>query len=216
MEVELNDDQIDAAINQALGIYGTYKPIEKWATIDVIASQQKYDIPAGSFGRGIIEVYTPDKLRQPVSLDQFDVFKYHVQYPNLSPGDFMMERVWWKAIRATAGSEEDWQVQNHHDGSASIYINPIPSEGFTLTYIYVVDPTLAEVPPTDDDWIQDYTLAICKEILGRIRSKFKGVQGAEQAIDMDGEELRQEGSSERETMEEYLTGRGQVVGPIRG
>jgi hypothetical protein len=214
--VELEDEQIDAMANQALGIYGTHKPIEKYATTPIIPPGQKYTLAANSYGRGVIEVFVPDLLRQPISLDQFDVFKYHTRLPNLDPGDYYAERVWWKEVRRSAGSDEDWFITENHDGTAEIYITPIPSQSYVLGLFFVVDPTFGEVPPTDDDWVLDYTLAMCMELLGRIRSKFTAIQGAETSLDMDGETLRSEGNEKRRDMEEYLTGRGQVIAPIRG
>jgi hypothetical protein len=216
VDVELTDEQIDAMANQALGIYGTHKPIEKFATTSVIPPGQKYSLDAGSYGRGVIEVWVPDLLRSPISLDQFDVFKYHTRLPNLDPGDYYAERVWWKEVRRSVGSDEDWIIEENHDGTAEIYISPIPSESYVLGFIFVSDPTFGEVPPTDDDWVFDYSLAMCMEVLGRIRSKFTALQGAETSLDMDGETLRSEGAEKRREMEEYLTGRGQVIAPIRG
>jgi hypothetical protein len=217
IKVELDDEQIDEFIDQALGIYGTYKPVEKLGTINVIAGQQKYDLTASQVGKGIVEVFKPDLLRQPISLDQFDVFKYHTHLPNLDPADYYMERVWWKEVRRSAGSDDDWFLDyDNDDGTASLYINPIPSESFTLSYIYVVDPTLTQVPQSDDDLLKDYVLAMCKETVGEIRSKFKGVDGAESAINLNGEELKSEGREERTKIDEYLENRGQVVAPIRG
>jgi hypothetical protein len=214
--VELKKDQIEEIANQALGIYGTWKPIEVWATTPVIPPGQKYTLTAAQFGRGIIEVFRPDLLRQPISLDAFDVFKYHTRLPNLDPGDFYAERIWWKEVRRSAGSDEDWIVENKHDGTADIYITPIPSESYVLSFIIVKDPTFAEVPPTDDDFLKQYVLAMCKETLGLIRRKFGSVQGAETSIDMDGNELVAEGKEEQEKLDEYLTGRGQIIAPIRG
>lgn len=216
IDVELENEQIDAMANQAIGIYGTYKPIEKFATTSVISPGQKYTLAAGSYGRGVIEVFVPDLLRQPISLDQFDVFKYHTRLPNLDPGDFYAERIWWKEVRRSAGSDEDWFIEENHDGTAEIYINPIPSQSYVLGFIFVADPSFTEIPPTDDDWVFDYTLAMCMELLGRIRSKFTAIQGAESSLDMDGETLRSEGAEKRREMEEYLANRGQIVAPIRG
>jgi hypothetical protein len=216
IEVELTTEQITEMANQALGIYGTWKPIEKFASTSVIPPTQKYTLAAGSYGRGVIEVWQPDLLRQPISLDQFDVFKYHTRLPNLDPGDFYAERIWWKEVRRSVGSDEDWIIEENHDGTAEIYITPIPSESYVLGLVFVVDPTFDEVPPTDDDFIKEYTLAMCKEVLGRIRRKFVSVQGAESTIDMDGEQLVSEGIEQRKDLEEYLTGRGQIVAPIRG
>jgi hypothetical protein len=215
--VELDDTQITAMVEQALGIYGTYKPVEKFGSVAVLASQQKYDLTQAEIGRGIIELFRPDLLRAAISLDQFDVFKYHTHLPNLDPGDYYAERVWWKEVRRSAGSDDDWEfILDPTTGDGTLYLSPIPSEAYTCTFIYVVDPTLTEVPLSDDDWIKDYVLAMAMQVLGRMRRKFGSVQGAEASIDLDGAELVSEGTELRTQMEEYLTGRGQIVAPIRG
>jgi len=217
VEVELDAEQVEEAANQALGIYGTYKPVEKVKVFQVLQSSQQYTWTQSEIGRGVIEFFQPDLLRTPISLDQFDVFKYHTHLPNLDPGDFYMEKVWWSEVRRSAGSDDDWEwIPDPVNGGGTLYISPPPSQGYNGAVIYVVDPTFTEVPPTDDDWIKEYTLGMCKQILGRIRSKFTGVQGAESTLDMDGETLRAEGTEMRKDLEEYLTGRGQIIAPIRG
>lgn len=217
IEVEIENETIDEIIDQALGIYGTYKPVEKVGTINILSGQQKYDLTATEVGKGIIEVFRPDAMRSPISLDQFDVFKYHTHLPNLDPGDYYMERVWWKEVRMSAGSDDDWFLDfNYDDGTAVFYVNPIPSSSYTLNYRYVVDPTLAQIPASDDDLIKDYILALCKIVVGEIRSKFQGVEGAEGSIVMNGEALKAEGKEEKQTFDDYLANRGQIIPPIRG
>lgn len=217
VKVELTDEQLTELINQALDSYGTYKPVEKMGTLNVLADTQKYTLTANQVGRGIVEWFPKHPFLRSPSLDQFDVFKYHSHLPNLEPGDYFMERQWWKAVRESAGSDDDWEfILDPTTGGGTFYISPSPSEGYTGSYIYVVDPTLTEVPTTDDDWIKDYALAMAKQILGHIRRKFGNVQGAETSLDLDGAELISEGTEARRELEEYLTGRGQIIAPIRG
>lgn len=216
--VELDDSQIQEMITQTINIYGTAKPIELFESLSVIAGQQKYTIAADKIGRGMIEWFRPDIMRSAASLDEFDVFKYHTFMPNLNPGDYFAERTWWKAVRASAGSEDDmFQYIDPTTGIATVYITPIPSESYNMTYIYVRDPvTLTEVPARDDDWIRDYVLAMSMEVLGRIRGKFRAVQGAEGAIEMDADSLLADGKELKTTLEQYLNDRGAVVPPLRG
>lgn len=218
VSVELHPDQINWAITQALGIYGTYKPVEKVATFPVIASQEKYTFTAEQVARGIIDVALPDPLRYSVSINRFDEFSYFLGRQALvSPGDFLLEKTWWESVKSIAGTDDDWEyIHNPTTGGGDLYLSPPPAESVTGMYIYVVDPTLPEVPSTDDDWINDYVLAICMEILGRIRNKFDDVQGAESSMRMDGQQLREEGKAYRTDLEEYLTGRGQIIPPIIG
>ena len=217
VEVELTDEMITEITNQSLGVYGTWKPVEKFGQVSIIAGQQVYTLTADQVGKGIVEVFRPDLMRQAVSLDQFDVFRHHSFTPNLDPGDYYAERLWWKEVRRSAGSEDDWEcILDPITGSAALFINPIPSASYTLSYFYIKDPTLAEVPGSDDDWIKDHILASCMVTLGHIRSKYKGVAGSEGSIDMDGEDLIARGEDKRKNVEEYLEKRGQVVPPIRG
>jgi len=53
-------------------------------------------------------------------------------------------------------------------------------------------------------WIQKYTLAIVKEMLGAVRSKFSSIPIPNSEITMDGDALRSEGAAEREQLIETL------------
>jgi len=53
-------------------------------------------------------------------------------------------------------------------------------------------------------WIRKYTLAICKEILGRIRGKFDSIPIPERDIGLDGDALISEGKEEQETLKTEL------------
>ena len=216
--VELMDEfHIKPSIVQALEIYGSYKPVERIGNFQVTIQKQNYVFTAVQCGRGIIDLFKPDLLRQPISLEQFDVFKYHTHLPNLDPGDYFQERVWWEEVRRSAGSDDDWYFEpDPVNGGGTLYINPIPSDSYRVGFIYVKNPTITEVPDTDDQWIKDYTLAIAKEILGEIRSKFDGIDGQESSLKMNGMTLRSEGKDERAKLEERLQKRGQIVAPIRG
>lgn len=53
-------------------------------------------------------------------------------------------------------------------------------------------------------WIRKYTLAICKEILGRIRSKFANIPIPNGNIDLDGKDLINEGKDEQQKLKDEL------------
>jgi len=217
VKVELTDDQIKQFIAQALAVYSTFKPVEKFGSIDVLPQVQKYDVTAAQIGKGILETFRPDLLRNAISLEQFDVFKYHTHLPNLDPGDFYAERIWWSEVRRSAGADDDWDlVIDPETGDGVLYLSPSPSQAYKLTYVYLVDPTLKQVPKSDDSWIKDYSLALSMEALGRIRRKFGSVQGSESSITMDGAELVAEAEAKKKDLDDYLYRRGHVNPPIRG
>ena len=45
-------------------------------------------------------------------------------------------------------------------------------------------------------WMEDYTLAMCKQILGESRSKFSTIVGPQGGTTMNGSELKAEGQQE--------------------
>ncbi len=45
-------------------------------------------------------------------------------------------------------------------------------------------------------WVEDYTLAMCKQILGEARSKFATLAGPQGGTTMNGSELKAEGQQE--------------------
>ena len=64
--------------------------------------------------------------------------------------------------------------------------------------------TYNQINHPGQQWIRKYTLALCKELLGIIRSKYSSVPipGAEATL--DGETLRSEASEEKTTLVEQL------------
>jgi len=53
-------------------------------------------------------------------------------------------------------------------------------------------------------WLYDYSLAVCKLILGEARSKFASIAGPGQAIQMNGGALLTAGQSEVEKLEKEI------------
>jgi hypothetical protein len=53
-------------------------------------------------------------------------------------------------------------------------------------------------------WVYRYTLAVAKELLGLIRSKYQEIPIPEASIRLDGDTLRREGSDEKKTLIDEL------------
>jgi hypothetical protein len=62
----------------------------------------------------------------------------------------------------------------------------------------------AEYNSSSRRWVKQYALATCKEILGRIRSKFNSLPIPDAEVSLDGEALVSEGLNEKEQLKEYL------------
>jgi hypothetical protein len=53
-------------------------------------------------------------------------------------------------------------------------------------------------------WIQDYALAVCKDMLGQARSKFAQIAGPQGGSSLNGADLKQEAKAEMDQLEEEL------------
>lgn len=70
-------------------------------------------------------------------------------------------------------------------------------------YNYRPDVTILQ-DPQSKPWIHDYTLAMCKFMLGEARSKFSTIAGPQGGTTLNGDALKQEAQLEMEKLEEDL------------
>jgi hypothetical protein len=111
-----------------------------------------------------------------------------------------------------------------------IRVFPIPRTNFTLYFEYTLDDensafsdpnyglgkisdhsnipyyniSYKHINSIGKQWIKKYTLAICKEILGRIRSKYSNVPIPDGEVNLDGDTLVSEGKEEKTALIEEL------------
>lgn len=212
VSVELNDDQLEVCIEQALEHYGSIRPVFRYGTVTISTAVQCYTL--NPCGRGIMEIFREDPLRMSVELSEFDIFRYNqFQLLRTDPADYYSMRLWRDEVKRAVGSDTDWEFDPM---TSKLYISPAPTQSYKLTYLYADNPTLTEVPAADDMQVEHLALAMAKQILGRIRNKFKDIPGAESPITMDGGDLLSEGLQEDKDIMEAIANRGSRVPPMRG
>jgi len=104
-------------------------------------------------------------------------------------------------------------------------IYPVPTTEFTLYFDYYVKEskspvsgsrgigsisdmsninyesmTYSNINEPGKNWIRKYTLALSKELLGSIRSKYGSLPGVKGDVSLDGDTLRNEGATERDAL----------------
>lgn len=210
--VEITDDQYTVLINKALNWYASFKPVFKYGSTTITAGIQSYVL--SPVGRGVMEVYREDPLRMSVELNEFDIFRYNqFQAMRTQPGDYYMTRLWRDEVKRAVGADDDWEFD---PVTSTIYISQAPTQSYNLVYLYAATPTLTEVPEYDDDYVEEYALALAKIALGRARNKYRGIPGAEGTIEMDGADLLAEGNDAIKMLEEQIQQSVYPVPPMRG
>jgi hypothetical protein len=209
--VEITDEQLEVLIGMAVDIYGDSKPITKMVKLPVVAGQQKYVLAV--YGDGIFDVMYSDPLMVSAELSELDLWRYNnFSVVNTYPGDYYAAKMWRDEVRRAVGADFSW---DYEASTHTLYLSGMPSYISDVTYIYFVHPTITEVPEYDDHWIKNYTLALTKIVVGRIRSKFGAIPGVENPIDLDGKDLIAEGNTDKDRLEKDLN-LGMRVPAIKG
>lgn len=123
-------------------------------------------------------------------------------------GDEYLDR----SVRSSSGrSLVNVILQNHSLGDEGIdfkyqdkkvYLDVSDISCGAVTIEGVVEPAFEDIRDSRaKDWIKQYSLALSKEVVGRVRSKFKP-QGV--PVELDGDTLLAEGKEEKEKREQEL------------
>ena len=88
----------------------------------------------------------------------------------------------------------DYYVKEDRQGVTRTYTNSKVSDPSNIPYKFI---TYEEINSAGRNWIRKYTLALAKELLGIIRSKYASLPLPNGEVSMDGESLKAEGREEK-------------------
>ena len=98
-----------------------------------------------------------------------------------------------------------YYVKEDKQGVTRAYTNSKVSDPSNIPYKFI---TYSEINASGRQWIRKYTLALAKELLGIIRSKYASLPLPNGEVSMDGEALKSEGREEKanalEELKEFL------------
>ena len=102
-------------------------------------------------------------------------------------------KVWIEYILT---SERDNPLRTRYSGS-----NDVVSDYSNVQYDYM---TYSQINDVGKQWIRKYTLALSKELLGIVRSKYGTIPIPNSEVSLDGDTLRAEATAEKEQLIEQL------------
>lgn len=232
VKVELSGEQIDDAIDDARSKFMKWAvgnaTQETYCLLMLSAGQYEYDMPSGCkevvgystrTTGGINTLFTVDNYLYNMGMydmitlrsgetSGYDIVSYHIAR------DFL------DTIKRY--SVDQWNYK-YHSHTNVLEINPTPASGNSLTWTDAngkcygpydspgfVLVRFFEAEGGDEDiysksWVRDYATALCKVMLGRIRSKFENfVSVGNTGISLDGTDLISEGKEDMERLNESL------------
>jgi len=106
--------------------------------------------------------------------------------------DYIVKADRWKTLTYVASGSEETKVGG---------LDAVQSDFSSIRYDNMV---YRNINDPGKQWIRKYTLALCKELLGIIRSKYASVPLPGGEVSMDGDTLRTEATAEKDQLVEQL------------
>lgn len=187
VRLEVGDAQIESLIDRA---YRMIKPYITDRKLITFTASQCVDLSEYKVV-DIVRIYPT--VNMSYSGGQEVLFDFQVYRP---VGDSLMRSV----SRVASAASEDYDIPFRFvDGK--VYLSPNTAVG-SVTAECLVDIPVEELKDERAiSWIQSYSEALVKEVLGRIRGKFKS---SNLPVEIDSDQLLSEAQSEKERLESEL------------
>lgn len=207
VRVELTDFQIQTAIDEAISKLDYHAPdwCTQFCTFATSANISLYELPSVVTNNFRNAIYRKHLLsvNQSEGTLEFDFFIKYFQdnflFRDFSVGDYYVTISHLEMMRKILGNDGTFNIVNNK------YLNIAPPPTFAdevLVEFKAIDSTCLH--PYFINWIQRFSLAICKVILGQIRGKYQTLPSPAGGAQLNGDSLIQQGTQEQEQLVEQL------------
>jgi hypothetical protein len=228
IQLELDEQQVYNAIDFALQIFEDYAPAEyfQYYTFYATPGQSVYELPADvGYVRNIYYketanyAFSSSDLGGVIPLEYMGAGAYGSIAGGINPqqpvwgkmGEWVLYKQYEDMYNRISGQQGGWEWLG---GYNHVKLYPTPYRSFPVIVRYLQRrPDFAMVTQA----MQEGALAFAKIILGRIRSKIQNPPGPNGGIQLDGQQILQEGLEEKKEWEEKLLNKwGDLLGPSMG
>ena len=208
IRVELTPFQIKTCIDEACTKLNYHAPLWalNYAAFDASNGVGVYELPPHIINNLSYVVYKKSLLstNYPAQSFESDAFisffagYQRNQYMNI--GDFLLLQQHLEMMRKVLSNEGTFNVINNK------YVQLYPTPQATPTEVIVEYRAIDSntIHPFYLNWLQKYSLAISKTILGEVRSKYRSLPSPGGGAILNGAELKKEGMQEKELLEKEL------------
>ena len=226
INVELEVKDIAQAVRDALNVYNKYLPGKTWASLSVSSVVQRHVISQ----RNIIDILDVQFVREYRIFSGFDIVPDFTERLGEVEQWFQRRKDALRILSTEAAWEAHWEIPLDVPGQPAptkrelvLYVSVPENVEYQCSYLYAWyrEPSdnglygIPSIPENHSEWVEEFTLAASKMILGRVLDKFKGLP-APSAIGLDGGDLRAEGQERKSELEVVIQGWSQQVPPIIG
>lgn len=218
ISIELDEQQLDGAVDFALQIFEDYAPREyfQWYLLSTIPGQSVYKMPDDV---GLIRqvayretaklAFSSADLGGVIPLEYMGAGAYGSIAGGINPqtpvwgkmNEWVLYKQYEDMYARTSSQQGGWEWIG---GYSSIKLYPTPYKNHLVAIHYLQKrPDFKEVTQA----MQEGALAFAKIMVGRIRSKISNPPGPNGGIQLDGQQILQEGLQEKKEWEERLINR---------
>ena len=208
VRVELTEFQVQTAIDEAISKLDYHAPdwCNQFCTFATSAGIALYELPQVVMNNFKTAIYRKNLLSvaQSNGTLEFDFFIKYFQdnflFRDFSVGDYYLTMQHLEMIRKILGNDGTFNVV---DGR---YLNIAPTPTSMANEVIVEFKAINSdtLHPYFLNWVQKYSLAICKVILGQIRGKYQTLPSPAGGAQLNGEALVQQGTEEQTKLVEDL------------
>lgn len=207
--VELTDEQFDVAFKRTKSWFGSKKGFVVYRPINIIPNVVEYKMKSDVINVLDVIFNIPSDVAAFFSLGFFDIIPYGPQSignitANTANYSGFAQLLQYNEERKRVFSvEPDWIFDQQ-----TKMLNLIVRSG-NINNAVIIKCKLGEFDPAvldgwDADLFYRYLLAKCKEIIGRIRSKYDSMPSAGGVVTLDGKSLLEEAKIEMEQCEKEI------------
>jgi hypothetical protein len=207
VRVELNDHQLKLCIDEAVTELDYHSPsiTKQIVAFKTSANYNLYEIPQYIIRNLTYVTFkkTLLSIQSQAGTLEFDFFIKYFQdnylFDSFSIGDYYLLQSTLETTRRVLGQDGGWDVL---DGRyLQLYPKPAVNDVCILEYRGLNPETMT---PKMRNWIQRYSTACAKEILGQVRGKFAVVPGPGGGTQLNGQALMQQAMQEKQALREEL------------
>lgn len=222
VRIELTQAHLDEAIKESLTWFARYSNVGKRFVI----SKTKAGVARYNIDQIIPEEYilVDDVIYDPhipltyfqyffsvnVPFFQTDTVTLFPIHPLVATFEFGVLTATYHQMLRVFGREGSWRLI----GNKELILHPVPQGEIPFAVFYTKIVSSNEI--RDLQWVKDYSLAVAKEMLGRIRSKYNSYPSPTGEVSLDGERLLEEAKEEKEKLKEALLNYAQPTAIFTG
>jgi len=217
-DVELYDENLNDAIDDAIRWFTAKKGLRKQKEVDILAGQNVYDVPEDSdlildvafnanpydFSYLFTPYLFPDQqipyntFAAPLSQGVYSTFVQNIQYIEMA--------------KRVLGAELDWRQEGR-----KLLIFPVPKNTGKMIWDYKSNcVTIEQLSERDHDLVKRYALAVAKMDVGNIRDKYGIYPGAQGNVPLDGKRQIAEAEAMFAKLDEEIALSGFPMGIVIG